>query len=87
MGLSEQEQKLLDELEASLGSTATKDAQRKLAPGNVSAKRVIAGTLTVAAGISTLLAGVMNQSLAIGVAGFGIMLAGVYLASSTSSSK
>lgn len=87
MGLSEREQKLLDELEASLGSTSAKGAERKLAPGNVSARRVISGTLLVVAGISLLLAGVMIKSLVTGIAGFAVMLAGVYLAASTPSSK
>lgn len=85
MGLSEREQQLLDELERSLtGSTADRKS-KKLAPTNVSAKRVIAGSLTFIAGISVLLAGVMNQVMAIGIAGFVIMLGGVYLAASTSS--
>ncbi len=85
MGLSEREQQLLDELERSLtGSTADRKS-KKLASNNVSAKRVIAGSLTFIAGISVLLAGVMNQAMAIGIAGFVIMLGGVYLAASTSS--
>lgn len=87
MGLSEREQQLLDELERSLlGSPADRKA-RKLVESNVSAKRVIAGSLIFVAGISVLLAGVMNQIMGIGVIGFVLMLGGVYLAVSTSSSK
>jgi UPF0716 family protein affecting phage T7 exclusion len=87
MGLSEREQQLLDELERSLlGSPADRKA-RKLVESNVSAKRVIAGSLIFVAGISVLLAGVMNQIMGIGVIGFVFMLGGVYLAVSTSSSK
>jgi uncharacterized membrane protein HdeD (DUF308 family) len=87
MGLSEREQKLLDELEKSLTGGAADSAKRKLARSNVSAKRVIAGTLILVAGLSTLLAGVMNQVLLIGLFGFALMLAGVYLAASTPGSK
>jgi UPF0716 family protein affecting phage T7 exclusion len=87
MGLSEREQQLLDELERSLlGSPADRKA-RQLVESNVSAKRVIAGSLIFVAGISVLLAGVMNQIMGIGVIGFVFMLGGVYLAVSTSSSK
>ena len=87
MGLSEREQQLLDELERSLsGSSAEKKAKR-LSSGNISAKRVIAGTLVLVAGLSVLLAGVMNQAMGVGVIGFALMLGGVYLAVSTTSSK
>jgi UPF0716 family protein affecting phage T7 exclusion len=87
MGLSEREQQLLDELERSLtGSTAQKKS-KKLSQENISAKRVIAGSLIVVAGISVLLAGVMNQAMGIGVLGFGLMLTGVSLAASTPKSK
>ena len=87
MGLSEREQQLLDELERSLsGSSADKKA-KKLSGENISAKRVIAGTLVFVAGLSVLLAGVMNQAMGVGVIGFALMLGGVYLAVSTSSTK
>jgi UPF0716 family protein affecting phage T7 exclusion len=87
MGLSEREQQLLDELERSLtGSTAQKKS-KNLSPENISAKRVISGSLIVVAGISVLLAGVMNQAMGIGVLGFVLMLAGVSLAASTPKSK
>jgi UPF0716 family protein affecting phage T7 exclusion len=87
MGLSEREQQLLDELERSLGGGTSVKAVRKLATENVSAKRVIAGTLILVAGISTLLAGVITQTLALGVIGFVVMVAGVYLAASTTTQK
>lgn len=87
MGLTEREQKLLDELEKSLGAGPTATAKRKLAEGNISGKRVIAGTLIFVAGLVALLSGVMNQSLPIGLAGFVFMLGGVYLAVSTTSNK
>jgi predicted phage tail protein len=87
MGLSEREQQLLDELERSLlGSPAERKSQ-KLAPANVSAKRVIAGSLIAVIGISVLLAGVMSQLMPLGVIGFVLMLGGVYLAVSTPATK
>ena len=87
MGLSEREQQLLDELERSLtGSPAEKKA-KKLSKENVSAKRVISGSLLVVAGISVLLAGVMNQAMVVGVLGFAFMLVGVSIAASTPPSK
>jgi hypothetical protein len=87
MGLSEREQQLLEELERSLGGSPSVKAARKLATENVSAKRVISGTLILVAGLSTLLAGVMTQTLALGVIGFVVMVAGVYLAASTATQK
>jgi UPF0716 family protein affecting phage T7 exclusion len=87
MGLSEREQQLLDELEKSLRAGPADSAKRKLASTNVSAKRVISGMLILVAGVSTLLAGVMNQVLGLGLIGFALMLGGVYLAASTTTSK
>ena len=87
MGLSEREQQLLDELERSLSGSSAEKKAKKLSGENISAKRVIAGTLVFVAGLSVLLAGVMHQAMGVGVIGFALMLGGVYLAVSTSSSK
>lgn len=87
MGLSEREQQLLDELERSLAGTAAAKKSQKLSRDNVSAKRVIAGSVIFVAGISVLLAGVMNQVMGIGVIGFALMVAGVYLGVSTPAKK
>ncbi|MEN9706463.1 MAG: hypothetical protein RIS31_29 [Actinomycetota bacterium] len=87
MGLSEREQQLLDELERSLADTSASKKSHKLAKENVSAKRIIAGAVILVVGISVLLAGVMNQVMALGVAGFAIMAGGAYLAASTKPSK
>lgn len=87
MGLSEREQQLLDELERSLSGSSAEKKAKKLSVENISAKRVIAGTLVFVAGLSVLLAGVMNQAMGVGVIGFALMLGGVYLAVSTSSAK
>ena len=87
MGLSDREQQLLDELERSLAGTAAAKKSQKLSRDNVSAKRVIAGSVIFVAGISVLLAGVMNQVMGIGVIGFALMVAGVYLGVSTPAKK
>lgn len=87
MGLTEREQQLLDELERSLSGTSAEKKSKKLSRENVSAKRVISGLLVFVAGISVLLAGVMNQVMVIGVIGFALMLGGVYLAISTPRAK
>ena len=87
MGLTEREQQLLDELERSLsGSSATK-ASRKLSSENISAKRIISGSISFVAGLSVLLAGVMNRVSLIGITGFCLMLLGVYIAASTPKRK
>ena len=70
-----------------MGGGTTASASRKLAVENVSAKRVILGTLILVAGLSTLIAGVINQLMFVGVIGFVVMVGGVYLAVSTSSSN
>lgn len=87
MGLSEREQQLLDELERSLSGSSVQKKANKLSGENISAKRIIAGTLVFVAGLSVLLAGVMNRAMGIGLMGFALMLGGVYLAVSTSRSK
>lgn len=87
MGLSEREQQLLDELERSLAGTAAEKKAQKLSRADISAKRVIAGSVLFVAGLSVLLAGVMNQAMGVGVIGFALMLGGVYLAVSTPSAK
>lgn len=87
MGLSEREQQLLDELERSLADSPAAKRTRKLAKENVSSKRIIGGSVILVAGISVLLAGVMNRVMGLGVVGFVIMAGGAYLAASTKPSK
>jgi predicted phage tail protein len=87
MGLSEQEQKLLDELEKSLTGKHSARVIGKPKKGEVSAKRVILGSVVAVAGIGVLLAGVMNQLIPLGIVGFALMLGGVYLAASTNTAK
>lgn len=82
MGLSEQEQKLLDELERGFYATDANLAS-KLGEGRViSPRRIIAGAAVAIIGLSLLIVAVMLQVAAFGVVGFLVMLAGLILASS-----
>lgn len=81
MPLSEQEQRLLDEMERNLYQNdadfvATVGAGR----GRTNYRGIILGALLVIAGISTLLIGVGSHLPVIGVLGFAIMFAGVVVA-------
>lgn len=81
MPLSEQEQRLLEEMERSLyrndaDFVATVGASR----GRPSYRSIALGVLITVAGIGGLLAGVMLHQLVIGVIGFVVMFAGVLLA-------
>ncbi|MHA7154921.1 DUF3040 domain-containing protein [Arthrobacter sp. TMN-50] len=82
MALSEHEQRLLDQLEQQLhaddpkfASSMASSTQRSL-----STRRIVIGALMAVAGILVLLLGVANQIILVGVAGFLVMGAGVYYA-------
>ena len=81
MGLSEREQKLLEELERGLlqGDGALKAKVERV--GN-SAGRMIAGALLAVIGLGVLITSVLVQFAIIGVVGFLIMLAGLVMATS-----
>ena len=90
MGLSEREQKVLDELERGLYADDSGLAER-LKPKPVKqiktqnkAARALAGALVAVAGLSVLLVGLITHYTAIGVAGFAVVLFGVVVASSNS---
>ena len=87
MGLTEREQKLLEELERSLAEGQGGDPSRKLGSVEFSARKIIIGILILLAGLSALLAGVTTRSMVLGVVGFVVMLAGVFLAASTGNKK
>ena len=87
MGLTEREQKLLEELERSLAEGQGGDPSRKLGALEFSARKIIIGILILLAGLTGLLVGVSNRSMLIGVAGFGVMLLGIFLAVSTKPKK
>lgn len=80
MPLSEQEQRLLEEMERSLYQNdadfvATVSGRR----GRPNYTRIVLGSLLAIAGVATLVAGVIVQLPIVGVIGFGLMLGGVLL--------
>ncbi len=80
MPLSEQEQRLLDEMERHLMGN---DADVVTADGSgrsLSYRNVVIGVLLVLVGLGGIIAGVASPLLFIGVIGFIVMLAGVILA-------
>lgn len=87
MGLTEREQRLLDELERSLAEGQGGDPSRKLGSIEFSARKIILGILIFLAGLTTILIGVSSRSMILGVSGFVVMLLGVFLAASTNPKK
>lgn len=81
MGLSEREQKLLEELERGLMESDSGFAAKVDRVGNP-AGRMIAGVLLSLIGLGVLATGVFIQFAAIGVLGFLVMLAGLVIATS-----
>jgi hypothetical protein len=80
MPLSEQEQRLLDEMERGLYQNdadfvAAVGRQR----GKPSVRRIVLGSLIIVAGVAALLTGVIIRQPLVGVLGFAIMFAGVML--------
>jgi Protein of unknown function (DUF3040) len=80
MPLSEQEQRLLDEMERHLMHndadvvTASRDGR------SFSYRNIVYGTILVLAGLGGLIVGVSTQLIVVGVIGFIVMLGGVVLA-------
>lgn len=80
MPLSEQEQRLLDEMERHLMSN---DADVVSAPQDgrsLSYRNIVYGTILVLAGLGGLIVGLSTQLIVVGVIGFVLMLGGVVLA-------
>ena len=80
MPLSEQEQRLLDEMERHL---MRNDADVVSAPRDgrtLSYRNIVYGTILVLLGLGGLIVGVSQQLIIVGVIGFVVMLAGVLLA-------
>jgi hypothetical protein len=82
MPLSEQEQRLLEEMERNLYRN---DADFVHAVGGVRGRRpnyrsIVFGVLLAVAGVGALIAGVALQVLVVGIIGFALMFAGVLLA-------
>ncbi|MHA7142382.1 MULTISPECIES: DUF3040 domain-containing protein [unclassified Arthrobacter] len=84
MALSEHEQRLLDQLEQQLHADDPKFASSMASSPQrtISTRRIVIGALMTVAGILILLLGVANQIILVGVAGFLVMGAGVYYATS-----
>ena len=82
MPLSEQEQRLLEEMERNLYRN---DADFVHAVGGVRGRRpnyraIVLGVLLAVAGVGALIAGVAMQLLIVGIIGFALMFAGVLIA-------
>lgn len=82
MPLSEQEQRLLEEMERNLYRN---DADFVHAVGGVRGRRpnyraIVLGVLLAVAGVGALIGGVASQILIIGIVGFALMFAGVLIA-------
>jgi hypothetical protein len=80
MGLSEREQKVLEELERGLYAEDAKFATKVGAGPNNSAARIVGGALLAVVGLSVLVFAVISQLTVFGVVGFALMLAGVLVA-------
>lgn len=81
MALSEQEQRLLDEMERNLyQNDADFVATVSGARGRANYRGIILGAVLVVAGIGVLLWGVGSSLLVVGLLGFVVMFAGVILA-------
>ena len=80
MGLSEREQKVLEELERGLYADDARFATRVSAGPNNSAARLVGGALLAVIGLSVLVFAVISQLTVFGVVGFALMLAGVLVA-------
>ena len=80
MPLSEQEQRLLDEMERHL---MRNDADLVSSPTDgrtLSYRNIVYGTILVLVGLGALIVGVSTQLIVVGVIGFVVMLGGVILA-------
>ena len=81
MPLSEQEQRLLDEMERNLyQNDADFVATVGGARGRTNYRGIILGAVLVVVGLAVLIAGVSSSLLLLGVLGFIVMFAGVILA-------
>lgn len=85
MGLSEKEQKILEQLQAQLAqddprfaSRMEEEAESVSKPGySFSRRRITIGVLVFVLGIAGLLAGISTQLIVVGILGFVVMVAGV----------
>lgn len=90
MGLSENEQKVLDELERQLngGKTAAKEMKTPEIPGKVKYGRLLVlGSVLVVLGLGIMIFATTIQQVILGVLAFLTMLTGLYLVSQNWTSK
>lgn len=80
MPLSEQEQRLLDEMERNLYRNDADFVAAVSGRGRPNYRSIVLGVLLALAGIGGLIAGVALQLLIVGIIGFAVMFAGVLLA-------
>ncbi|GAA2182286.1 hypothetical protein GCM10009847_27290 [Leucobacter tardus] len=80
MALSENEQRLLEEMERSFYQSESDVVQTStVTRGSISYRFLVIGIVVVLAGLGVLVAAVATQLPWLGVIGFGVMLAGVVL--------
>ncbi|WP_394555165.1 DUF3040 domain-containing protein [Agromyces sp. MMS24-JH15] len=84
MPLSEQEQRLLEEMERNLYRNDADFVAAVSGRGRPNYRSIVLGILLGLVGVGGLIAGVALQMVVIGVVGFGLMFAGVLLAISPS---
>ena len=84
MPLSEEEQRLLDEMERNLYKNEADTVSVATGPRTVDYTRVALGLLVGAAGIAAIVAGVATKLMLIGVLGFAISVVGVLVMMSAS---
>lgn len=80
MPLSEQEQRLLDEMERHLMHNDADVVSASRDGRALSYRNIVYGTVLVLVGLGGLVIGVSTQLIVVGVIGFVVMLAGVILA-------
>jgi hypothetical protein len=83
MPLSEHEQRLLEQMERQLYADDPKLASTLRGSGRSLGHRVLVGIIGIVIGLALLVAGVASQLWILGVAGFLVMLAGGWWASSS----
>lgn len=80
MPLSEQEQRLLDEMERHLMRNDADVVSASAGTGSLSYRNIVYGTILVLVGIGALVVGVATQLVVVGVLGFLAMISGVIVA-------
>lgn len=87
MPLSEEEQRLLDEMERNLYGSAHDVHSASGAGTRISSRGILIGFVSVALGLVLLILGVSTQFLLVGVGGFVLMFAGIVAALSIKPGK